>query len=801
MASTASDSTDSLVVEPINLSLMNFVSSSTSNCLSSAMNHIGQSSNNNYHSDRKAFSCATPVSTGELLPHEERLQKRSDLLQLFEIEPALSSVGGDLVRHSTSALFSQRVQCRVEDYIDDYLSRISQQVRIPRYSHKILPKLPPTQPSTSSTTTPNENTNPIETTTSSNNEKNKIDMDDDFKSAANTDKRVTMDLLTYLQNKETYETTNANRNKQATRGTHQSSSSFGAAAALGKFSRPKAPTRMKEERMSAIITDTSFLNTTYSCDISTSSNKPVEQSPSRKKLSIFGKPSPPPIPQKETVFSTPTKMDPAQDEKTKSPPTIEATLSGNSQHSFSPIRRIARERIVGPHVADFVCDLTYPNFQNASVVHLAAKYNHVDILQWLLECCCDHDCSKDSPTGETAEHSKKCKQRQAKLWVLQDKQEMTPLFYGVGGNDLGEKAHDACVFLCSQPSVQEKQLNFIPDQYGNLPIVLALKRKDYELCDMLQLFGAKLDITVGVGILGESLLHGAFRDCNMDMSQYICKYMPRLLLKKNQREEHALFACLRDYRTINTHSSNSSSNLLDLTEKKTRVERRMSNLVVINKNTSGKYYLFLKDILSNGTTLFGTELFEKALLMKNSFGYNVLMQAVCFNDVDCVKTICKFLFEYTLKNPDKFKFVSSMVFDRDKEGKTIFHISMDFAVRMMSKKPDDFLPWLNGFEWLMTWLEQNFLCHPGNDIVVKTPLTLYNFLSIKDNSGKTAFDIISTMDFTRSEWATIKDCLTQATDKWQKEKSISGSASSLVFDMGEKQGLVAILKSKFKRNK
>ncbi|KAG2378612.1 hypothetical protein C9374_008251 [Naegleria lovaniensis] len=713
-------------------------------------------------------------------------QQRNDLLHLFEIEDR-----GD----------SQRLTCTVE-YVDDYLLRISQQVRIPRYSHKKLPPKPPMNATSSPTSS-----SPTSSVASPYNE-------DDQSSIPSSQSTDALDRLEKVEEQ-------AADDKPTRHSLVASRALLFQNTGLSKFAKPRAPsTLVRQPRNTDTNTsvrsnrsDTSFV--THTARVTRTESLSPTSTPSNLL-------TPPPVPPKslkpkrDLSPSTPEDFTPSLQISQKIPsPLLRQEESKRLSFHATPTpeskvqrEKIPRERVLGPHVIDFVTQLTFPNHSNCYLVHLAAKYNHVDILHWLLDCCCDETCPKSPSTPSTdaleIPHSKKCISRQKKLWSLQDKQGMTPLYYSVAGNDIGQKTQDACVFLCSQSIVQEKQLNFLIDPYGNLPIVLALKRKDLELADMLQLFGAKLDITVGIGVLGESLLHSAFRDCDVPVSEYIIKAMPRLIFKKNQREEHALFACLRDYRSINTHSSNSSSNLLELTERKTYSERRQSSLVFTNTSTSlnnnNKYFLFLKHILVNGNQLFGVEIFEKALLMKNAFGNNILMQAVAFNDVDSFKTICRYLFEYSMKQVEKHKLLTSMALDRDRDGRTILHLSIDFAIKMLSKKPEDFLAWFNGFEWLFVWLEQNFLCLTNNVQFTKSQ-SLHSFLMQKDNSGKTVFDMVAMQDIKKTEWKSIKESLQTAADKWIQNKPVSGTGSALeASEASEKQSLVSLFKNKMKKS-
>jgi len=773
----------------------------------------------------------------ELLDEESAMRKRMDLLQLFEVfDQAEVNQAKPQQRFTMANTSSVRNKISSTKFIintksvDELLLRVTQHVRAPRYSHKPLPMVPPRttydslevdEPRNESCVNQRERENSIvipidddvngllyKTTTSSN-------------PSSTTNQETTLSLLSAALAQEIPKSSSHTSPTEGSpvvnpnRFHHTTSLHF--PSTLTKFAKPKSATRIKEKKTDAPQNSTAMMTSTVAVS-SVGINSTLSKSPNKSKLSsspyklsnLLGK----------TLKHKNSKAESPKMTKVQSPPTTDelpalstTNASIETKEENSPPLGIPRSRFIGPHVIDFVSELTFSEYNNCSLVHLAARYNHIEILYWLTECCCDEGCIKSpkgntppTPPSENISHSKRCMSRQKKLWFMQDGQGLTPLFYCVAPSADVEHAHDSCVFLCSQPDVQERQINYSPDQHGNLPIVIALRRGDFALCDILQLFGAKLDVTVGVGVLGESLLHGALRDQNMDMTEYLCKHLTRLVLKRNQKEENALFACLRDFRSGNTPSSNSSSNLLELSvvrrKENCNTEKRRSSTESLPTRKGSKHCQFLKEILTKGTTLFGVETFEKALSMKNSFGNNLLMQAVVYNDVDSFKTICRFLFEYCNKSvnrAEKAKLLSLIAFDRNKDGKNILHLSIEFCTRLMNKNAEEFIAWFNGFEWLFVWLEQNFLCHNG-ELTTGQSQSLYSFMIQKDNTSKSVVDLVNSQDLTRSEWKYVKEAVSQASDKWSKDKSMVGSASDLSCGM-EKPGIISFFKNRMKKNK
>ncbi|KAF0973400.1 hypothetical protein FDP41_008104 [Naegleria fowleri] len=518
--------------------------------------------------------------------------------------------------------------------------------------------------------------------------------------------------------------------------------------------------------------------------------------------------------------------------------------------------------LTGPQVVEYVTNqLIFPQCLNCSLVHLAARYNKVDILHWLQSCCCDEKCShhhlnnsnslsllsslQNSSQEEShlndarcqSQHSKECLLRQEHLWSLHDLNNATPLFYaclgsktsdlsnvncsdhslnaldpaqtnqnssGLQNMDMAIADHESVVFLLSQPIVKEKQLNYHLDSHGNQPIVIALRKRDYALCDLLILFGATLNVTVGLGIgISESLLHFAMRERDLKLVRYIGSQSQKTILKRNQRDENALFACLRDFRS-NQHNSSGR----------------------VNSNLS-MHAEFFKEILQQGPSIFGNEHFHKALLLKNSFGRNLLHEAIVLNDLECMKALCHYL---VLSNqqvssnsstpvshfsPSEFSdsslslntnssssiqsispklgatinkgrsprpnqsspnLLEAMTFDMDKQGNTILH-SMTLSVIMNTSSPlDDFMWLFDGLRWILSWMENTFkpslLDSPSSS---HPPIS--NFaLNVRNQEHFTIIDLVHQArknSNDKSDWAlsVLSEKLKETFKKWKEMDS------------------------------
>ena len=470
--------------------------------------------------------------------------------------------------------------------------------------------------------------------------------------------------------------------------------------------------------------------------------------------------------------------------------------------------------LIGPHVVECVLhEMLWPQHSFCTLVHLAAKYNNVDVLGWLKECCCDENCNTDegieSPSAdfrpvleyhtssqsvhsgftsvntpsytcpsslsysqesdsfsrETVSlsidpsrsptkhrHSRTCLSRQQLLWNTPDNQSCLPLMYSVQ-----EGAKEACVFLCSQASVQS-QINFSRDRYGNLPIVMALKKKDYDLCDLLQLFGAKLDVTCGVGALGESLMHSALRERDIKALEYLARNNPKVILKKNQRDEVPLFRSLKDFRMAVTNTA-CVVNVPGYSQPKNLPHQRASCNGPRSSSSTNEHAKILEELLNRSEDWFGRELLEKALACKNSYGRSLFMEAVAINDVESTRVIAKFIATSLSKGCSR-KLYEDLVFDRERiNSANILHIAAQMVDHVAKQNISDYLYVLEGFRWLTMWLEETFLS--------TSPTLLYNMLSTADRSGVALLELYGKGKDTNLCHQALYQTLMEAERRWK----------------------------------
>ncbi|EFC39693.1 predicted protein [Naegleria gruberi] len=401
---------------------------------------------------------------------------------------------------------------------------------------------------------------------------------------------------------------------------------------------------------------------------------------------------------------------------------------------------------------------TFPEEFDMNVVHLSAKHAQADILQHVISsACCDEKCSNTNG-GPNANHSNECQRKTNALLSSVDKQNATPIFYAVQSGSNG-----ICAFLCSFKIVQD-QLNLHADRYGFLPVHWALKRKQFEISDTLQLFGAKLDTTVGIGVgLGESVLHIAVREKSMESIEYLAKTKPGILLKKNSQEENALFVCLTDFRG-------------------TRIKRIEES--------------FLTKLLPTGGDLFGNDAFERAILQKNGHGRNILMESIAKNDMSSFYAILQYL--YHEKNSTKQRLIPILFNEVDSQQKNLMHLCVQSVfLTGMAFDPDTdeaSLDWMNALEWTHDFIET---VSP----VLKLSKMAHLFLA-KDKYGDTPkescnqfYDATSDAQEPLIIAESISESLLEAATSWasgKKRKSKKGGRKTLNFsDTDENQNAKA----------
>nr|CAG4718409.1 unnamed protein product [Naegleria fowleri] len=385
-------------------------------------------------------------------------------------------------------------------------------------------------------------------------------------------------------------------------------------------------------------------------------------------------------------------------------------------------------------IRHIVLTTTFPDHHDCTLIHAAAKYNQVEMLQWLLtgdiaKCssqstitssACD-EISVEADSGNTSSNQQQYSaftsprsSIQAQLLSTKDKYDATPIFYACQSS-----ANDACAYLCSFKVVQE-QLNTSHDRYGYLPLYISLKKKDYEMCDLLQLFGAKIDVLIGNS---ETFLHHAVREKDLQMIEYIAAIKPSLLLRKNQREENPLFSCLNDgrggrkrkKRAEISATTNSDLEFLDVADKFGSIFSETSDSFLLGNGSEGSAQssltltslsssvhtpqyanstsalvmndhpheddkLFVSTFLFKGTTIFGVETFEKAFLQKNAFGRNIFMECAVLNDLKTMNHLIAFLKDYCA-NSSSDRFITLLLTETDQQHRNILHLAVDTCAK------------------------------------------------------------------------------------------------------------------------
>ncbi|KAF0973391.1 hypothetical protein FDP41_008095 [Naegleria fowleri] len=320
--------------------------------------------------------------------------------------------------------------------------------------------------------------------------------------------------------------------------------------------------------------------------------------------------------------------------------------------------------------------------QQFSLVHLACDTNQVQLLEWIQMYSSETSVNCSTVVNT---HVERIDVKDSTLWSLKDSNGLEPLFYAVNSS-----SKDCVAFLCSKSSVREEQLNLRRDGFGNLPIIASFKKGDYDMCDLLQLFGAKIDLCGGLAFgmgLQETLMHYAMRKRDIKAVRYLACHSSKAILKKNHRDETPLFQCLNDKRGMYTSSEE------EVTTTNFGGKGGCDGCAVTIPN----HVFFLSTILDEGKTLFGEEQFHKALLSKNSFGRNLLMESIVMNDFEVTRMICSFLLSHYGLSASSYLFIpagggdtsnitflNQLIDDRDFEDSTIFHIASRYIGSYLS---------------------------------------------------------------------------------------------------------------------
>nr|CAG4712455.1 unnamed protein product [Naegleria fowleri] len=132
------------------------------------------------------------------------------------------------------------------------------------------------------------------------------------------------------------------------------------------------------------------------------------------------------------------------------------------------------------------------SWSNCTLVHLAARFNQVDVLDMLLKIFIG--------MNETL----------SDVINLEDDIHATPLFYSVTSG-----AYESTAFLCSFSNAIKINTK---DVFECSPLWYAMHRKDFEMADILITFGADIYFKIHGG---ESYLHRACEMNDVDMIKYI----------------------------------------------------------------------------------------------------------------------------------------------------------------------------------------------------------------------------------------------------------------------------------------
>ncbi|KAL9642938.1 hypothetical protein ABK040_010631 [Willaertia magna] len=382
--------------------------------------------------------------------------------------------------------------------------------------------------------------------------------------------------------------------------------------------------------------------------------------------------------------------------------------------------------------------LHFKNENNCTLVHLAAKFENIEILEWFLQNCCDENCTLQN-------HSTNCQNCQNYLWNLKDCHRQTPLFYACqstseNNNNCWEntkiyKNCDSLIFLLSQPIIKNTQLNNYEDKFGHLPIYYIIKRKDLQKLEILNLFGGQLDLLIGIN--RESILHLSLREFDFEMFCKILNYAPKLIIKKNQRNENCLFSLLIDFRISQVDIENgtvfNNNNERHYNNNKINRQQQIKDGIFCGNYLRMERLDLLEKILENGFKIVGKELFCKCLLQKNGFGRNLLLESIALNDWEATRIICCFLLE-NCKG-----IVKKIVMECDRNGNYFLNLAIENILNRLEilKNFKHLLIQqdLQCINWLLDWLET---C---KDISI-----LY-FFEVKDKNHLTIFDKIKSFDF------------------------------------------------------
>ncbi|EFC47504.1 predicted protein [Naegleria gruberi] len=279
------------------------------------------------------------------------------------------------------------------------------------------------------------------------------------------------------------------------------------------------------------------------------------------------------------------------------------------------------------------------SWSHCTLVHLAARFNQVDVLDMLLKEFTNEDNLSDVLNCEDDIHA-------------------TPLFHAVTAG-----AIEATTFLCS--FTQQIKIN-VKDMFECSPLWYALNRKDFEMANILLTFGADMFFKIHGG---ESYLHRACDNNDIAMVKYILlgigvddeidltnqktlqifEERQNLFLRSDQRHQTPLFNSIKSYQD--------------------NMKKRKSDTLPSPNEAPNPQKEQVMDFLLSFFNEHAPVLLQKALDQTNHYGHNVFHFCA---EQDAFQQLLK-LIKY-FETDEKLKFALNL---KDKIlGNTPLHISI-----------------------------------------------------------------------------------------------------------------------------
>ncbi|KAG2378472.1 hypothetical protein C9374_008111 [Naegleria lovaniensis] len=254
------------------------------------------------------------------------------------------------------------------------------------------------------------------------------------------------------------------------------------------------------------------------------------------------------------------------------------------------------------------------SWSNCTLVHLAARFNQVDVLDMLFK--------NFIGMNETL----------ADVINLEDDIHATPLFHSVTSG-----AYESTAFLCSFSNAIKINTK---DVFECSPLWYAMNRKDFEMSDILITFGADMFYKIHGG---ESYLHRACEMNDVDMIKYILLGIGKdqridltnteqnqlfqerqsLMLRSDQRHQIPLFNAIKSYeeflrRKKRAHQNGATTMTPSSTSPSTTTNNTSSHLISEPKQEQAF------DFLLNFFTEHCPGILQKALDQTNHYGHSMI---------------------------------------------------------------------------------------------------------------------------------------------------------------------------------